>query len=181
MIYFPTTVKTVALHRKHNGWNGKIQVPSGGVFTGKTKKRWTAKDNEYPRNFDGKGVHTDRWFCDIHRKFLNLFVETVTWLNCKFGQCLSMQYCNLLDKHVISSNSEPPKDQFLHCQRNFSRHSLWLVRVLPHKENRSILVSTSLYNCVHKCHYDFLRRDFSWAITSACLLHEKIASTWSCR
>ena len=107
----------------------------------------------------------------------SLFVETVTWLNCKFGQCLSMQYCNLLDKHVISSNSEPPKDQFLHCQQNFSRHSLWLVRVLPHKENGSILVSTSLYNCVHKCHSDFLRQDFSWAITSACLLHEKIAST----
>ena len=55
--------------------------------------------------FGRKGVNTDCWFCDIKgssRKPVceKCHMEGHNRLNNEFGQCLSVAYCNLLDKHT---------------------------------------------------------------------------------
>ena len=61
----------------------------------------------------GKGVHTDCWLCDISGEFPQACVSTLPYgesqyrrLNCGFGQCLSVECCNLLAGKQPDENSK---------------------------------------------------------------------------
>ena len=59
------------------------------------------KHHEYSnrRKIVGKGVYSDCWLGDING------------LNCEFGQCLSVENCNLLGKH-LDENKEMARYKF---------------------------------------------------------------------